>query len=415
MIHLPPQLTPSAMLWCEDLPEFVQGLLQGSRLLRREGQLQEAERCAQDAIEAARKARVHAGHGVALIHRADVYIEMGKPGPALTDYQNAHRIFRQQPSWYHHHNEAIAAYAMGLVHQLIGNEIDALRWYQEADTLLEKVKEHWAALRALGWLDSCTRVQRLIEIMSEHITAALIYQNVVSSSLNWVPIILMEKNASVVEQLTLKQAGPEIYVHLRSFQVCPLEDGWRLSLAPGIQYEGREISGRAFEWLEAQEGDHALVEWEEARAPLQTTQLSEIDAGGRFGRDAEGKVYAVRTVVRIIGGEESQEERAGRVRALLRPTVGPPGPAPSAEEPAFPPEPAPPAEEPAFPPEPPAPPSVPPRDSSEEALYEKLLRMVGGDEEVAERLIEYEGKQRPSAGRAELIERAIARLERDRM
>ncbi|MFO3796900.1 MAG: tetratricopeptide repeat protein, partial [Anaerolineales bacterium] len=181
MIRLPLQLTPSALLWYEDLPEFVQDLLQGSRLLRKEGQLQGAERCAQDAIEAAREAGIHAGHGAALIHRADVYREMGRPGPALTDYQNAHRIFQRQPSWYHRHNEAIAAYAMGLAHQLIGNERDALRWYQEANALLGKVKEHWAALKALGWLDSCVRVQRLIEIMNNYITTALIYQNVVSS------------------------------------------------------------------------------------------------------------------------------------------------------------------------------------------------------------------------------------------
>lgn len=399
MIRLPPQLTPSVLLWCEDLPEFVQNLLQGSRQLRREGQFQGAERCAQDAIEAAREAGVHAGQGVALIHRADAYREMGRPGPALADYQNAHRIFRRQPSWYQRHNEAIAAYAMGLAHQLIGNERDALRWYQEANALLEKVKKHWAALRALGWLDSCARVQRLIEMMSNYITTALIYQ-VVFPSPNWVPIVLLEKNASIVEQLTLEQEGTEIHVRLRSFQVCPLESGWQLLLVPGVWYEGRELSDRAREWLEAQEGDHALVEWEKARTPLQPAQLAEVDAGGKFGRDAEGKVYAVRTVARIIGGEESREEQVGRVPALLRPTVTPP-------------EPAPPAEEPTPSPEPPIPPSGPPIDSSE-ALYEKLVRMVGGDKGTADRLIEHERKRRPSASRAELIERAIVRLERDR-
>jgi hypothetical protein len=46
-------------------------------------------------------------------------------------------------------------------------------------------------------------------------------------------------------------------------------------------------------------------------------------------------------------------------------------------------------------------------------LYDELLRKVGGDEQVAERLIAFEGKRHPQASRSESIQLAIERWERD--
>ncbi len=47
--------------------------------------------------------------------------------------------------------------------------------------------------------------------------------------------------------------------------------------------------------------------------------------------------------------------------------------------------------------------------------YRQLLRMTMGDREQAERLIRYERRYAPDAGREQLIQRAIDRLEYDRM
>jgi hypothetical protein len=46
-------------------------------------------------------------------------------------------------------------------------------------------------------------------------------------------------------------------------------------------------------------------------------------------------------------------------------------------------------------------------------LYEKLLRKPLGDVSQVERLIEAEKKQAPQASRAQLMERAVRRWERD--
>jgi hypothetical protein len=49
------------------------------------------------------------------------------------------------------------------------------------------------------------------------------------------------------------------------------------------------------------------------------------------------------------------------------------------------------------------------------AAYRRLLRMTMGDREQAERLIRYERRYAPDASREVLIQRAIDRLEYDRM
>jgi hypothetical protein len=46
-------------------------------------------------------------------------------------------------------------------------------------------------------------------------------------------------------------------------------------------------------------------------------------------------------------------------------------------------------------------------------LYENLLRKAGGDDEVVERLVEYERSLQPEATRTTLLEKAIQRWERD--
>ena len=52
--------------------------------------------------------------------------------------------------------------------------------------------------------------------------------------------------------------------------------------------------------------------------------------------------------------------------------------------------------------------------SNERGLFNRLVVKAGGDAAVAERLIAFERQRAPQATRAELIRRAIERLELDR-
>lgn len=49
----------------------------------------------------------------------------------------------------------------------------------------------------------------------------------------------------------------------------------------------------------------------------------------------------------------------------------------------------------------------------EKALFDDLLRKVGGDRSAAERLIEYEKQLRPNAPRLTCLQNAISRWERE--
>jgi hypothetical protein len=49
----------------------------------------------------------------------------------------------------------------------------------------------------------------------------------------------------------------------------------------------------------------------------------------------------------------------------------------------------------------------------QKALFDDLLRKVGGDRSVAERLIEYEKQQKPAATRLTCIQKAIQRWEQE--
>ena len=49
----------------------------------------------------------------------------------------------------------------------------------------------------------------------------------------------------------------------------------------------------------------------------------------------------------------------------------------------------------------------------EASLFDDLLRKVGGDRSVAERLIEYEKQQKPNATRLTCLQNAVSRWERE--
>ena len=326
MINLPPQLTPSELLCCEDLPPFIDELLQGSRSLRREGRFPEAERCALDAIEASQEPGTNISQAVALIHLADVHREMGKLGPALADCQKAYRFFQRQPSHYQRHNEAVAAYALGLAHQLLGSEMNALKWYQESGELFERVKDDWTTVNALAQVETCTRVRRWMETLSEYLTAVRTRTDTSLATGIWVPIVLSEgeEPGFAMAELEIDRyiVGRRLTVNGESFRVQPLKGTRRISLVPSVEYYALEIPDEAREPLGASEGDYALVE--RVKGPDQVGPgVLETLGGPEFGnfeRDSEGNINFIRPDAAVIGGKDiGKDLQVGYITALLKP------------------------------------------------------------------------------------------------
>jgi tetratricopeptide (TPR) repeat protein len=328
MINLPPKLTPSELLNRSDLSPLIDELLHDCHALRAEGRLLEAERRALDAVEASREAGAQAGRGVALVHLGDVHREMGRLGPALADCEKAHRIFQRQVSRYQRHNEAVAAYALGLVHQLLGNDMDALRWYQQAGELFERVKDDWAAVNALEQVEIGESAQRWMTTLSKYLTEERARADTGSVTGIRVPIILLDggEGGFAIADLEIDRyaVGRQLRIDGKAFRVQSLKGRQRAALSPGVEYYAREIPEAARGFLGASEGDYALVVQmqtadKEGPAVLETLGGPEF---GKFERDAAGQIVFARpgAAAIVIGSEDIGEDlRVGYITALLKP------------------------------------------------------------------------------------------------
>jgi tetratricopeptide (TPR) repeat protein len=326
MICLPPQLMPAELLLNQGLPPFIVELLRESRSLCREGRLPDASRCAQDAMKASQKPGSKVIQAVALIHLADARRETGRLGPALGDCQSAYRIFQSQSSRYQRHNEAVAAYALGLVHQLLGSDMDALKWYQESDALFEKVKCDWVAVNAQARVETCTRTQRWMETLGEYLTSARARMDANIDTRVWIPIVLSGGEAPRFSMAELEVekyvVGRQMVLDGELYHVRPLKGRGRISLDTDGDYYALKVPDKAHERLGASEGDYALV-GRRQDADQEGPGVLETGSGREFGnfeRGDAGLINFVRVDATVIGGEDLGDDlRVGYVAALLKP------------------------------------------------------------------------------------------------
>lgn len=340
MISLPLSLTPSELLCCEELPPFIARLVQSVRSFRVEGRLSEAERCALDALEGSQEPGTNVSRAVALIHLGDVHRDMDKLGPALTDYRGAYRIFQRQSSSYQRHNEAVAAYALGLVHQLLGDNMDALNWYQQSVELFDRVKEHWAAVNALAQVKTCTLLQRWMETLREYLTAARTRVDAGASGHIRVPVIPSrdDEDGFAMAELEIDEfmVGRQLTVDGDSFRVQPLKGTQRISLTPDAQCYALEVPHEAREALGAHEGDYALIirgDAADREGPGVLETLGGLEFGN-FERDDESKIKFIGLKTALVIGEDEIGEgfQVGYIVGLLKrasPRAGPSTPSSS--------------------------------------------------------------------------------------
>lgn len=325
MIRVPPKMLPSEFLCLDDLPGFVNELLQTSRSLRLRRQYAEAEQRAQDALEATRDVGGHLSRAAALIHLSDVHVTLGRLGTAVEEARRAHRLFATQPSRYQRHNQAVAAYALGVLHQSLGNRADALRWYQKADDLLERVSTYWAAVNDTANLERCDRAQKWVQALIEALTHTPSGSDDPVAAL-WFPVIMSEEESDY----TLAQLEIERYVVAgtlrvggKSFRLELPQGKSRLSLHADAEYYALEVPDEALKVLGAREGDYALIVRQrnlarEGPGVLETLSGAEF---GRFERDQSGSIHFVRTDATVIGSQEiGSDLQPGYVAALLKRT-----------------------------------------------------------------------------------------------
>lgn len=322
MMRLPEELTPSELLCLRNLLDYVDDLLRSARSLCSQGDCPQAERHALDALEASQKPGAQVSRAAALIHLSDIHLAMGRLADAIGEARRAHRLFGMQPSRYQRHNEAVAAYATGLGHQSVGSRADALRWYQRADELFDRVCLDWAAVDASSSLGRCRRAQQWLRALIRALTRAQAPPDCSASI--WVPVIQSDDESSfAVAQLEVERyvVAGRLRLEGKSYRVELLQGQPLPSIQAGAEYYALEVPARALNLLRARQGDYALI-LRQRDLPEDGPGVIETLSGPEFGhfrRDGSGDISFVRPNAKIIGGKDIDTDMpVGSITALLR-------------------------------------------------------------------------------------------------
>lgn len=308
MAGLPPQLTPSELLYWErpsPLP-YIDELLERCRSLRREGKFAESEHCALVTLDACHGVGTNLIEAIVRIHLADARREMRKQTLALDDCRNAQRIFQNQPTSLERHNQAVATYAIGLLQHSPGNELEAVKCYQDSHRLFESVKQEWVSRNAGNRVADCERIQRWMGILIRYLLNAQIRAADIG-----IPIIPLSDEEGVFTTATLEIGT----IDGKSFRVQPL------CQLPGMEYYAVRIPDAMLRFLGADKGDYVLVAQKkeadkEGPVVVETPDSAEF---GEFKRDDKGRITFVHPGAApiVIGGDG--DLRFGYITALLKP------------------------------------------------------------------------------------------------
>lgn len=142
MRGIPKEVEPSSLLWIDDLSGAANELRNSCQLFSQTYDPRLLERWTRDAEKLLLADRPN-DCAIVLIYIADCYHELNKPGPALDLSRKARRSFSHWPERKHQHNCAVAHYAVGLSYHLLGNDVEALRCYDEALKEFGEARDLW--------------------------------------------------------------------------------------------------------------------------------------------------------------------------------------------------------------------------------------------------------------------------------
>lgn len=329
MISIPPESAPSLLLQLGKMKPAVRTLLESCRAARAGGDWSQAESSAETASNLCLQQNDRFGYAVALLHLSDVYREVGRLGPALKHCERAYQIFHRQPARGQRLNEAAAAYGMGLLHLLLGSEVDALDWFQRAQELFETVQHHRAVAGDAAGFKRYGRVSNWIKNLSDGVaafrarTVGLGARPYLPPA--WLPVLPLQRDEAdypVVElEITDYVAARELLIEGQPF--CPYSvTGGRkasLKLRAGAEHFTLKVPEDNWAGLPTGVGDYVLVCREDKKKPgpgVAWAADNEEWALGEFKRDpATGEIRFVPLKPRVIGDDAPH----GSIIAILKP------------------------------------------------------------------------------------------------
>lgn len=313
---------PISVLYTESGQDFpaVRMLTRALDLLK-VGNLGEAERLMQEALEVARRGHHPIGEGMAALCLSNIYWgTFWGTGRALLARDLALRacdVFGRQAGRDQRHNEAVATFNLGLVHHLTGDHFEALNKYYAAQQLLDTARRYWVRRNQTDRVTQCDQLETWVQRLVERLITSNPHQR---SLALFLPIGFADgamatlwgeygRDVSVIldKQRTLKASPLRRWLALTA-DCCvfpiPLQVWQQVHLPSGktgnyaLTHPGDPLKDDPFYIsLDKQDEDNQLII--------------------RFRRQPDGKIVAEVQDVRIIGGTGQRSHQNYRPIALL--------------------------------------------------------------------------------------------------
>lgn len=348
MINLPPLLSPSSLLYCKGLTPSAEMLSEECSKIDAESRFDQIEQLAQRSRELQQRKGDWIGCAVALLHLGDRCREAGRLGPAQRYCEQARQLFhRYQFVPEQRYNEATATYALGLVHQLLGDEREALDQYEQAIELFAQVHSHWQLVGNKEMDQRCEQASRLIEELRKYVaeirsrggTTALPYLFLSLSRRGtialprFLPIYPWPGDVKQMDRLPAEvevkhyTLTRKVHIGDKDYQLHPVKPG-TLTLKPGEEYCILPAPDQEIPDLDVQEADYVLVQQDNVNEGPGALYDDGTILWGQFTRDAQKKLQFIFTCTShpdkppiIIGAADSDVRLLGNPVAILEPTT----------------------------------------------------------------------------------------------
>lgn len=171
MSYILNELQPSSLLWKEEMCQAAKDLKENCKRFRETDDPRQLEIWAEEAKRLLLPDK-RSDYAIISIYLADRYHELDIPYPALRLSEEAGKHFCPWPERRHQHNCAVAFYAIGLAHDHLGNQLDALGCYTDALEEFQKAKKLWQHEHVDDMIEQCDIAIRWIERYREQLEHA---------------------------------------------------------------------------------------------------------------------------------------------------------------------------------------------------------------------------------------------------
>ena len=294
MLTLPDNLTPSLLIPRDKLSLEASRLFNECNRIRLERLCGQTEQVERDLEDLRRTNSDQIGYATALLRLADVCREMGKLGPAQRHCRSARDVFSQSGIAAQRFSESMATYALGLVHQFLGDEKEACDHFQQARELLRQVRGHFRIIGDVTRADECDRISSWIGKLVEYVTDVRLRGETTAFPCavlvcSWPSTADQAEYLPVELKIEKYVAAHGAHIAGDSFGLHAINDS--VALEPSKEYRVVKAPEQGMPDAGLEKGDYALIQGGTEDAEGIGVTLAEDEVlFGRFERHEDGSI-----------------------------------------------------------------------------------------------------------------------------